>query len=164
MSNLVTVGISDLKVVKNPDRLITYALGSCVGICLYDAKTGVAGLSHILLPNSTECIQNDNKLKFADTAIPILINEMAKQGALKNRLVAKIAGGAQMFKVDKASGKDDLMNIGKRNVESVKKTLNANGIKIIAEDTGLNYGRTVEFSAENGIMTVKSLGKNSTQF
>ncbi len=160
MSNLVTVGISDMNVVTKPDRLITYALGSCVGICLYDAKAGIGGMSHIMLPSSTECIQNDNKLKFADTAIILLIRRMEQAGASKQRMLAKIAGGAQMFKMDGTYGlNDNIMNIGKRNIAAVKKVLTEINLKIVAEDVGLNYGRTVEFDVETGIMTVRSIGK-----
>lgn len=160
MSNLVTVGISDMNVVIKPDRLITYALGSCVGICLFDAKVGVGGMAHIMLPNSTECIQNENKLKFADTAIVLLIRRMEQVGASRIRLTAKIAGGAQMFKMDGTYGlNDNIMNIGKRNITAVKKALADANIRIIAEDVGLNYGRTVEFDVGSGIMTVRSIGK-----
>ena len=164
MSNQITVGISDLNVVKKPDKLITYALGSCIGICLYDARTGVSGMSHIMLPSSMECMQNDNKLKFADTAIVLLIRKMEEAGALKSRIVAKIAGGAQMFKVDTTYGAgESIMNIGKRNIAAVKKTLEEVNIRILAEDVGLNYGRTVEFNSETGIMTVRTIGKNIMQ-
>ncbi len=160
MSNLITVGISDLNVVRKPDRLITYALGSCVGICLYDGAVNVAGMAHIMLPNSRDCIQNENKMKFADTAAVMLVERMEKQGAFKNRIVAKIAGGAQMFKVDTTYGAgENIMNIGKRNVEAVKRVLAELNIRIIAEDVGQNYGRTVEFAAETGILSVRSIGK-----
>ncbi|SDN19498.1 chemotaxis protein CheD [Acetanaerobacterium elongatum] len=160
MSNLVTVGISDMNVVNKPDRLITYALGSCVGICLFDVKVGVGGMAHIMLPSSTECVQNDNKMKFADTAIVLLIRRMEQAGASKARMTAKIAGGAQMFKMDGTYGlNDNIMNIGKRNVAAVKKALADANIRIVAEDVGLNYGRTVEFDVQSGIMTVRSIGK-----
>ncbi len=164
MSNLITIGISDLNVAKKPDRLITYALGSCVGICLYDAKTCVAGMAHIMLPNSEQCVQNDNKMKFADTAIVLLISKMEQLGASKLRMVAKIAGGAQMFKVDTTYGAgDNIMNIGQRNVTAVKKKLAELNIRIVAEDTGKNYGRTVEFTSETGAVMVRSIGKTSLQ-
>jgi chemotaxis protein CheD len=164
MSNLITVGISDMKVATKPDRLITYALGSCVGICLYDTQTCVSGMAHIMLPSSEQCIQNDNKMKFADTAIIMLINKMEQIGASKSRMVAKIAGGAQMFKVDTTYGAgENIMNIGQRNVTAVKKKLAEVNIKIVAEDTGKNYGRTVEFLSETGIMMVRSIGRASLE-
>ena len=97
MANL-TIGISDLKVCRPPDVLVTYALGSCVGICLLDSVAGVGGLSHIMLPDSTQATNGAaTPMRFADTAIPMLIREMVKLGASRNRIKAKIAGGAVMF-------------------------------------------------------------------
>ncbi|MBP1561783.1 MAG: chemotaxis protein CheD [Oscillospiraceae bacterium] len=157
MANVVTVGIADLNVVKEPDTLVTYALGSCVGICLYDSDKKIAGLAHIMLPLSTEAVQNvDNKRRYADTGIDELIRDMVSRGASPARMTAKIAGGAQMFSV-----KSSVFNIGERNVESVKKILAANRIRIIGEETGLNFGRTVFFHADTGIMEVRAATKET---
>lgn len=156
MSNTVTVGISDLNVVKAPDVLVTYALGSCAGICLYDPLVRVAGLSHIMLPSSALSRDPAQACKFADTAIPILLKKMEARGARLPHIKAKIAGGAQMFA---AMGNLDLGNIGKRNVAAVKEVLMRLRIPILAEDTGKNYGRTVYFYAESGQMRVKSATK-----
>ena len=158
MSEKVVVGISDMQIVKRPHILITYALGSCVGICLYDSITGVAGMSHVLLPDSTMCPRDKNVMKFADTAIKELINQMLLNGAARHRLIAKIAGGAQLFN---HSSSNNLMRIGDRNVESVKMHLKQNNVKIIAEDIGLNYGRTVEFRSDNGSVIVSSALKGT---
>lgn len=152
MSN-ITIGIADLNVAKPPDILVTYALGSCVGICLYDAATHVAGLSHILLPSSQQMPGNNTPMKFADTAIPLLVARMTKIGARQPNLKAKIAGGAQMFA---ASGNASIANIGARNVAAVKETLARLHIPIVKEDTGANYGRTLLFSAEDFMMTIRS--------
>ncbi len=157
MANL-TVGISDLKVGKAPDIIVTYALGSCVGICLYDKATGVAGMSHIMLPSSKEHSEK-NIMKFADLAIPELINQMRRLGANPSRLTAKIAGGAKMFAMA-----SDTLNIGERNVAAVKAKLAELRIPIVAQDTGLNYGRTVFFRPENGQMEVKSALHGSKMF
>ena len=89
---MITVGISDLNVAKAPDVLVTYALGSCVGICLYDSFTRVAGLSHIMLPSSTLSRDKSQPARYADTAIPLLIQRMVAAGANKSRLRAKICG------------------------------------------------------------------------
>lgn len=152
MANLVTVGIADLNVVKAPDSLVTYALGSCVGICLYDAEKKLAGLAHIMLPLSKEAVQGvNNKRRYADTGIMELIQTMNLQGSQTGRLTAKIAGGAQMFNANSA-----VFNIGERNVEAVKKVLAAYRIRIIAEETGLNFGRTVFFHGDTGIMEVRA--------
>lgn len=156
MSKSLIIGIADLNVAASPDVLITYALGSCIGICLYDGVKKIAGMSHIMLPYSTEYRYNDNIniMKYADTAIPELIRRMETLGASRSRIVAKIAGGAQMFALNQ---KLDSLNIGKRNIEATKEVLRQLKIKIIAEDVGLNYGRTVEFSAQTGIMKVKTI-------
>ena len=152
MSN-ITIGISDLNVAKPPDVLVTYALGSCVGICLFDQTARVAGLSHILLPSSAQMPGNNTPMKFADTAIPMLMVKMQAMGARPNQLKAKIAGGAQMFA---AMSNASIANIGARNVAAVKATLQRLRIPIITEDTGADYGRTLLFSAEDFSMTIRS--------
>ena len=157
---LITVGIADLNVAKAPDTLVTYALGSCVGVCLYDSSKKVAGMVHVMLPLSTEAATGvDNKRRYADTGIKELVDLMIKNGASRGGMTAKIAGGAQMFKVASAA-----FNIGERNVAAVKKTLAAYGIRIIAEDTGLDYGRTQFFYAENGAMEIRAATKGSKTF
>lgn len=149
--NKIVVGISDQKLCRAPDELVTYALGSCVGICMIDKTAGVAGLAHIMLPDSKSIPSDKNKFKFADTAIELLYSNMLKNGASPSRITAKIAGGANMFAAVSKS-----MSIGDRNVEAVKQELARLHIPITAEDTGLNYGRTVRFSAEDGSLTVMS--------
>ena len=109
-----------------------------------------------MLPDSTQVRQNQNRAKFADTGIDYLIEQMEKEGALKSRLTAKIAGGAQMFAF---STNNDMLRVGERNVEAVKAKLRKLGIHILAEDTGLNFGRTVEFYPETGDFVIKSVGK-----
>ena len=152
---MVNVGIADLNVVKCPDIVATYALGSCVGICLYDAEAKIAGLAHIMLPWSKDAAApTDNMRRYADTGITELIMMMNMSGASASRLTAKIAGGAQMFATNSA-----VFNIGERNVEAVKKVLATYKIPIIAEETGSNFGRTVFFCAADGIMQVKAAGK-----
>lgn len=156
MANL-TIGIGDLKVCKSPDVLVTYALGSCVGICLLDSSTGVGGLSHIMLPDSTAGVNAAaNPMRFADTAIPMLIREMEKLGASRSRLRAKIAGGATMFTLA-----NDKFNIGDRNVSEVKKMLARERIPILAEDTGADYGRTVFFYPETGVMEIRAAARGT---
>lgn len=155
----ITIGIGDLKVCKAPDVLVTYALGSCVGVCLLDAVVGVGGLSHIMLPESSPASAAATPMRFADTALPMLIKEMERMGASKARMKAKIAGGATMFAVA-----SDKFNIGERNIEAVKRFLNINHIPIIAEDIGLNYGRTQFFYPETGIMEIRAAAKGNKQF
>lgn len=154
-----TVGISDLKVCRSPDVLVTYALGSCVGICMIDELSRVGGLSHIMLPDSTQSSSGkDMPMRFADTAIPLLISKMVALGAKRSNLKAKIAGGAVMFATT-----NDRFNIGERNIVAVTDALRKEGIPIVARDVGLNYGRTVFFYPETGIMEVKAAAKGTTQ-
>ncbi len=157
MANL-TIGIGDFKVCKKPDVLVTYALGSCVGICLLDEMSGVGGLSHIMLPDSTTAVNGSaTPMRFADTAIPMMIRKMESMGAVKSRLRGKIAGGATMFAIA-----SDKFNIGERNVTAVKKVLSQLRIPIIAEDIGENFGRTVFFYTETGTMEIRSTVKGTT--
>lgn len=153
MSNIIKVGMADLNTAKSPDVLQTCGLGSCVGICLWDPIRKLAGMAHIMLPSSS-INTGGNPAKFADTAIPFLITQMKKQGAETSRLVAKIAGGSQMFSFSNSS---DIMKIGDRNTEAVKQGLKKAGIRLLASDTGGSYGRTIEFHSENGSLYIKTV-------
>ncbi|MGI6734213.1 MAG: chemotaxis protein CheD [Anaerovoracaceae bacterium] len=158
MNQTLTVGISDYRVSRDPNILVTYALGSCVGICLYDNWLKIGGLAHIMLPDSTQFQQQEiNRMKYADTAIVDVVKEMRMLGCDLRNITAKIAGGAKMFQVQPGS---QLGSIGDRNVDSVKKVLGDLGIPIVAEDTRKNYGRTVYFDLSTGIMKVHSLGRS----
>lgn len=152
--------MADLKVGSAPDTLVSYGLGSCVGIALYDKVTKIGGLAHIMLPDSTQSRSGENPAKFANTAIPILIKDIVKLGAVQKRLVAKIAGGSQMFTFSKTS---DIMRIGERNAEAVKKVLRQAGIKLLAEDIGGNYGRTVELILASGVYKIKTINMGTKE-
>ncbi|MDD6038395.1 MAG: chemotaxis protein CheD [bacterium] len=156
MSTVIKVGMADLKTAKSPDSLTTLGLGSCIGIALWDPVTKIGGLAHIMLPDSTKIKNNTNIAKFADTGIEELVRQMIAEGASKARLVAKIAGGAKMFEV---SGTTSVGNIGEKNAVASKDKLKQLGIRLLAEDTGLNYGRTVELNCENGDYLIKAVGK-----
>ncbi|MBE5965666.1 MAG: chemotaxis protein CheD [Lachnospiraceae bacterium] len=156
MNEMIKVGMADLNVCVSPDAITTLGLGSCVGIVLYDPVTKIAGLVHVMLPDSTKILNNENKAKFADTGIEALIKRMTGIGAKRSALIAKIAGGAQMFAF---SNNSDMMRIGERNVVATKQKLKELGIMIRAEDTGANYGRTIEFYPETGELYIKSVGK-----
>ena len=155
MDNVIKVGMADLQSSRNPCVLTTLGLGSCVGIALYDPIIKIAGLAHIMLPSSQQTRVNTNIAKFADTAIVKLVDDMVKLGALKIQIVAKLAGGAQMFSFSEAS---EIMRIGSRNVSASKEVLYSIGIPIIAEDTGGTYGRTIELNSENGKLLIKTIG------
>jgi chemotaxis protein CheD len=151
----IIVGMADLNVTKAPGMLTTLGLGSCVGIALYDPNVKVAGLAHIMLPDSTKIQNNSNVAKFADTAMAKLIQDMTRLGANKPRLRAKIAGGAQMFALN---AKNDEMRIGDRNVEATLRLLKQYSIPLTAYEVGANYGRTVELYADDGRFLIKTIG------
>lgn len=153
--NTIKVGMADLNVTKAPDQLTTLGLGSCVGITLYDGVNKIAGLAHIMLPSSKEIKNNDNKAKFADTGIEELIKSMVAIGAKKNNLVAKIAGGAQMFNFN---SNNHMLKIGERNVVATKEKLKELNIRIVSEDTGGNFGRTIVLDSTNGSLYVRTIG------
>lgn len=160
MPDLIKVGMADYKVGRNPANLISYGLGSCVGIALYDPMVKVGGLAHIMLPDSKQARSAENPAKFADTALPLMLDEIIKMGAAKSRIIAKIAGGAQMFTFANAT---DIMRVGERNAEAVKMVLKRLDIRIVAEDTGGNYGRTVELKLDTGIYRVKTIDKGEKE-
>ncbi|HEY3426927.1 MAG TPA: chemotaxis protein CheD [Negativicutes bacterium] len=160
MSELIKVGMADYKVGRDPNSLISYGLGSCVGIALYDKVAKIGGLAHIMLPDSTQARSADNPAKFADTALPLMLNDMIKLGALKSRITAKIAGGAQMFTFANAT---DIMRVGERNAEAVRLMLKKIEIRLIAEDTGGTYGRTVELKLDTGIYRLKTIDKGEKE-
>lgn len=160
MPELIKVGMADLKAGKNPDSIISYGLGSCVGIAFYDSQTKIGGLAHIMLPDSTQARATDNTAKFADTALPVLMNQIVALGASKSRITAKIAGGSQMFSFAQAT---DVMRIGDRNVEAVREMLKSMSVRLIAEDVGGNYGRTVELMLDSGAFVIKTVNKGENR-
>ncbi len=125
---IIKVGMADLNSSRHPCMLTTLGLGSCVGVALYDSTSKVAGLAHVMLPSSEQAKNNSNIAKFADTAIVKLVDDMIKLGARKDRIVAKLAGGAQMFVFNQSS---DLMRIGYRNVVASKEKLKLLNIRYI---------------------------------
>lgn len=156
MGAVIKVGMADLKTGKAPDTITTLGLGSCIGIALWDSTTKIGGLAHIMLPDSTRIRNNSNVAKFADTGIAELVRQMERLGVSRRRMVAKIAGGARMFEV---SGKTAVGNIGEKNALASKAKLRELGIRLVAEDTGLNYGRTVELDCNTGDYIIKAVGK-----
>lgn len=156
MAEIIKVGMADLNVCAAPDVLTTLGLGSCVGVALRDPVTKVGGLAHVMLPDSTKIKNNSNIYKFADTGIEELVRQLENKGASRNRLVAKIAGGAQMFAFQ---NKSDMVRVGENNVLASKAKLQEMKIPLLSEDTGKDYGRTVIFYPENGDFIIRSVGK-----
>lgn len=150
----IKVGISDYKVSRSPNKLITLGLGSCVGIAIYDRKNKVGGLSHIMLPDSSLFTRDKNPAKFADLAIPKMIGEISNKRNSRD-LVAKIAGGASMFNfTNEVNG-----NIGERNIRAVEKKLQELGIPILARDTGGKVGRTMIVDLESFLVKIRMVGQ-----
>lgn len=149
------VGIADMKLARGEGMLITYALGSCVGVCLYDPYLKIAALVHVMLPLNMET-NRKNPLKYADTGIRETLKKMEEQGALRTRIVAKMAGGAKMFDVP---GGGSLGNIGQRNIESAHLVLRREGIRLLREDVGGTTARTLLFDTASGEVCVRSYGK-----
>ena len=160
MPELIKVGMADYKVGRAPDTLISYGLGSCIGISLYDPQTKIGGLLHIMLPDSNQSRANENRAKFADTGIPDMLNELIRMGAAKSRLVAKLAGGSQMFAFANAS---DIMRVGLRNASASKEILKKLSIPSVGEDTGGSYGRTVQIDLSTGVYKVKTIDKGDKE-
>ncbi|CAM5718696.1 Chemoreceptor glutamine deamidase CheD [Streptomyces afghaniensis] len=154
---VIKVGIADMNVVESPNTLRTSGLGSCVGIVLYSSLKPIAGLAHIMLPEASISKSGTlNKAKFADTAIVELVERLEGLGIKRSTLLAKIAGGAQMFQF---TGTSDVMRIGPRNVEAVKNTLQSLRIKLVSEDVGGNSGRTIEFCPATHELTIRTVNK-----
>lgn len=154
---IIKVGIADLNIVKTPDIIRTTGLGSCVGVVIYDQTREIAGLAHVMLPDSSLAKSGVlNIAKYADTAVKDLVAKLIRHGARIHFLKAKIAGGAQMFQF---SGGNDTMRIGPRNVEAVKLELAALSIAIVAEDVGGSSGRTIEFNPQTCILHIRTVNK-----
>lgn len=157
MNTLINVGVSQTGASSSPTVLRTI-LGSCVGICIYDRMKKVGGMAHILLPNNPG---DGNPEKYADSAIPLLVARLMKDGAKKEFLSAKLAGGAAMFKFNASV---TLGQIGERNVEESKKVLEKNGIPVLEQDTGGNTGRVIDFFLEDGRLKVKAGGQEKLYY
>lgn len=152
----VIVGLGELRVSQDPAViLVAYGLGSCVGVSAYDPVIRVGGLLHCLLPESNGS-RNDKPAKFVDTGIPFLLKELEQMGAVRRRIVLKMAGGARMLKL---SGPNHLFDIGARNVAKAMEILKREGLRLAAADTGGTTGRTVRMSIDTGrvMIMIKTL-------
>jgi len=146
----VRVAMAEMKVESKSVELVT-SVGSCVAICLYDSTNRCGGLAHIMLPNSAIAPQDFPPCKFADTAIPALASAVREISGNEVRLSAKIAGGANIFKLENNAGP----TIGTKNVEAVKTALNANRIRLVAEHVGGSYGRRITFNIRSGFVDIR---------
>lgn len=147
----LVVGVGEIACARDPEVLITQALGSCVGIALWDPRLMIGGMAHVMLPAAPGSDFTGRRHRFADLAVPDLFERMIDQGAGRRRIVAKIAGGASMFR-----GESGLDTIGDRNVTAVRYQLERAGVRIVAADTGGSHARTIELSPSTGILLVRS--------
>jgi chemotaxis protein CheD len=155
-----TVGVADMKISSDPeDRLITYALGSCLGVTAHDPAAGVGGLLHVMLPNSAidPAKGQANPCMFVDTGLPLLVRECVRAGARRERLVVKVAGGAFSGGDEQA----DQFQIGKRNVIMLKKLLWKHGVMLHAEDVGGRVSRMMALDIADGAVTIKINGNKT---
>ncbi len=152
------VGVADMKVSADPsDQLLTYALGSCLGITVYDPVAKVGGLLHVMLPLSTidPVRAAENPYMFVDTGVPRLFRACYEAGAQKQRVEVKVVGGACTGGWEE----DDYFQIGRRNVVVLRKLLRRNGVVLAAEDVGGTVSRTVELDIGTGQVTVRTYGQ-----
>ena len=155
MDYRVSVGIGQLRVAHSPSRLICVGLGSCVAIAIWDSSTKIGGMAHVMLPDESYAIKRIDSppAKFGNTAAKALTDEMKKAGANVYVSVAKIAGGANMFRNVTPTMKD----FGLENSEAIKKALKQIHIRLVAEDIGGSLGRTVELNLDTGKLFVKNV-------
>jgi len=156
MDKQLTVGIAEMKFARQEGVLITYALGSCIGISLYDPMIKLGALVHVMLPE-TFGSGDSNIFKYADTGLAETFRKIEIMGARKNRMIAKIAGGAKMFELQ---GNSSLGNIGFRNINSVKQILHSEGVRLVAADVGENYARTMSLDVSTGQVRIRTYGRD----
>jgi chemotaxis protein CheD len=147
----VIVGVGEIACANEPEILVTQALGSCIGLTLWDPRLHIGGMAHVMLPASPSDDFSGRRHRFADLAVPELVEMMVDAGAGRHRMVAKIAGGAAMFKGD--SGLD---TIGGRNAAAVLEQLGKCGLSVKAADTGGSHARTIELHLDTGILLIRS--------
>lgn len=157
----VAVGLGELHSSRDPGTvLVCYGLGSCIGIAAYDPVARVGAMAHVVLPDSSMARGSDGRGKFADSAVPALLDEIQALGGNRSRLVIKIAGGAQVLAI---LGSRSKLDIGARNIEAVRAAMDKARIQIAAEDTGGNYGRTMQLFIGSGRLVVSTIGRGEKE-
>lgn len=149
------VGMADIHVAKGDAHYTCLGLGSCIGIVLFDSRANISGMIHLMLPEAFPDRPVDKIGKFADTGIPHLYEQVLALGASKQRLVAAYAGGAQVFQGGGASG--GRLDVGARNGVATETVLKNLGLRVVAQDIGGKTGRTVIFSTESGVVSVRTV-------
>lgn len=160
---VVEVNMAESKVAKSPAVMVSRGLGSCLAIVIYDPLKKIGAMAHTMLPDIDKSRIRTNPARFVNSVIPQMLEEMSKAGAHVNKshLVAKIFGGAHMFSFIDVNNP---FSVGDRNVEMARQTLAKNGINIVAEDVGGNFGRTVEFNVNTGKVKVRTIALKEKEF
>ncbi len=161
---VITIGMGEGAVAEAPRIIRAVGCGSCVIVALYDAKTKVGGMAHVMLPardgqNLAAASDGDEAFQYADTAVPALLEEMRRRGASRRQTVAKIAGGAAMFQSYSAAS----AGIGRRNIAGVRDALRREGIPLAGHDIGGSHGRDVELHIASGRVVVAAFGRQDRE-
>jgi chemotaxis protein CheD len=152
----VVISLGEMHVTRDPSaQMVCFGIGSCIAFTAFDPVNKIGGMAHFVLPDSTQSSGGTNRVRFVDAGIPILLDDLTKAGALRSRLVFKIAGGAHMVV---AKGFESRLNIGQRNIEAARATMAALGLRLRSEDVGGTHGRTVRMAAATGDVTVSTVG------
>lgn len=157
----ISVGLGEVKVTTDSSMyLACFGLGSCVCLCAYDPAAKVAGMAHIVLPESKSKEVDMTATKYADIAVPVLFEEMIKKGASKSNLIVKLAGAAQMIQ---APGFASILDMGAKNLAATRTVLKSEGVRVKGEDIGGSKGRSVWLSVANGETMVRTAGREYKQ-
>ena len=154
MKGEIIVKVADLRAGSGQDILVTIGLGSCVAILLYDATARIGGMAHVLLPSPALSRQDGNLAKFPQTAVPRLVELMGEQGAIARRVTGRLIGGASMFA---GLGAPGTIQMGERNIVASRQALHQQGVAIVGEATGGDFGRTVRLWVADGRVEVSSV-------
>lgn len=152
--NILEVRMGELRISQSPSRLVTRALGSCLGITLYNPLKKVGAMAHPMLPDIEKARSNANPSRYVNYAVRKMVEELEKSGSVKSQLTAKLFGGARMFSFITA---DSILNVGEKNTAMARAALNELNIKIAAEEVGGTFGRTIELNLENGKVLVDTI-------
>lgn len=151
---VIEVGMGEMRISEAPVRLITRGLGSCIAITLYDPVEKIGGMAHAMLPDIEKVKLKSNPNRFVNYVIRKMLEDLEKRGCLKDRLVAKIFGGAHMFGFITS---ESILNVGEKNVSMAKTMLSELGFKLAVEETGGTFGRTIELNLETGKVLIKTI-------
>jgi chemotaxis protein CheD len=152
----VVISLGEMRVTGEPSsQLVCFGIGSCIAFTAFDPVNKLSGMAHFVLPDSTQSNGGTNRVRFVDTGIPLLLDSLVSAGALRSRLVFKIAGGAHMVV---ARGFESRLNIGQRNIEAARDVMSSLGLRVKSEDVGGTHGRTVRMAAGTGHVTVSTVG------